>query len=48
MVTEDDEGWIDLMEALPKLIPGCRSYGEWYADYAAKPFRKDILQIYLK
>lgn len=46
-INEDMAGWNRLVEALPKQLPGCKSYSEWYSSVAFPPFTANPTEIYM-
>jgi hypothetical protein len=45
-VDEEDPRWLDLVDALPSYLPGCRTLGEWFTDVAFPAFEENRRRLY--
>jgi hypothetical protein len=45
-VDEDMIGWSDLIDALPRQLPGCKQWEQWFQDVAHLAFASNPTEIY--
>jgi hypothetical protein len=43
---EEDPSWQDLVAALPKHLPGCRAWGDWFGEVAFPAFETKLQSIF--
>ncbi|MDM7923008.1 MAG: hypothetical protein QUS14_11965 [Pyrinomonadaceae bacterium] len=45
-VDEEMEGWKELVDAMPKHLPNCRDFSDWYMEVAFPAFEPNPTLIY--
>ena len=45
-VHEEMNGWDSLVQKLPEYLPGCKSFGEWFAVVAFPAFQLNMTMIF--